>query len=71
MIGRNIVPDEALVLETCETLIGSSFRGVVDDGATMHFVAESAPSLGMRVLYLTTAGCDYSTCVWAADPWAT
>ncbi len=69
MAMRNVVPDGALVLETCVSLVGSVFKGVTDDGRQVHLVTQSVPVLGQRVLYLASAACKYATCIWAPNPW--
>lgn len=69
MAARNVVPDDAFVLETCLSLVGGVFRGVTDDGTQVHFMSQKAPPLGKRVLYLSSASCKYATCIWAPNPW--
>lgn len=69
MAARNVVPDGALVLETCVSLVGSVFKGITDDGRQVYLVTQTVPPLAERVLYLASATCKYATCVWALNPW--
>jgi len=69
MAARNVVPDGALVIETCVSLVGTVFKGVTDDGRQVHLVTQPAPALGQRVLFLSSAACNYATSIWAPNPW--
>jgi hypothetical protein len=69
MVKRNVVPGEVLVVETCSSIVGDLFRGFTNDGKEVHLVAQTLPPLGQRVLFLSSAECQYATCVWALNPW--
>lgn len=69
MASRNVVPDGALVIETCVSLVGTVFKGVTDDGRQVYLMTHTAPPLGQRVLFLSSAACKYATSIWAPNPW--
>lgn len=70
MIARGVVPDELVVVETGTSLIGEGFRGVGELGSELQLLASPAPPLGKRILFIASAACHHSRCVWALSPWA-
>ena len=69
MLGRGILPDEMLVLENCDTLMGPVCRGLLEGGRERRLVTASPPSLGSRILFLASAPRDYARCLWTESPW--
>jgi hypothetical protein len=69
MIGRSVVPDELIVLETTLTVLGSCFRGLTDSGKTRTLSAATLPTLGGRILFIASTTRDYAGCQWTNSPW--
>jgi hypothetical protein len=68
-VDRRVVPDELLVLDTSRTLIGNFFGGLLDDGRPRRLTSATVPTLGQKVLYLSSAERDGATCLWTVSPW--
>jgi hypothetical protein len=66
---RDALPDQMLVTENCTDLIGPVFRGITSDGRVLTLVADQAPQLGQRILYIAALKRDLSSCIWCECPW--
>jgi hypothetical protein len=69
MVTRGVIPDELLVLERCESLLGPVFRGTLESGDQLRLVCERAPPLGKRILFVPAARRDFARCHWSESPW--
>ncbi|MEX2156701.1 MAG: hypothetical protein WD773_07655 [Gemmatimonadales bacterium] len=70
MIERSVVPDEALVFEGGASIIGASFRGILDTGSARTLVADVSPRAGIHVMFIASTSRDYASCMWAPSPWS-
>ncbi|WP_147443402.1 hypothetical protein [Corallococcus sp. AB011P] len=71
MISRNVIPDEMLVVESCNGILGPEFRGILDTGQERRLSTNNLPPVGRRILFIARAPCDFAHCVWMPTPWPT
>jgi len=69
MVQRNVIPDELLVLETGQSLLGPVTRGIAEGGRELKLLTDPSPQLGSRILYIAAAPRNYAKCVWVESPW--
>jgi hypothetical protein len=66
---RWTLPDEMLVLESCESLLGLIIRGLGEGGPSRRFSCVERPKVGSRILYVPAAPRDFAKCTWCLCPW--
>ena len=70
MSAKGILPDQGVVIETCNTIFGSSV--VIQSGKTCRrFLTSKQPELGTRIYYVSSSKRQWAKCAWVASPWAT
>jgi len=68
-LARRVVPDEMLVLETSDTLLGKAFAGNLDTGKRLRLSSDRTPNVGRKVFFLCSADRDSANCLWTESPW--
>ena len=69
MIARGVLPEEVIVIEVGEAIVGKVFRSVGDTGIARYHRATTLPSVGRKVLVVPSTNCDYARCEWVDSPW--
>ena len=69
IIARGVLPEEVIVIEVGEAIVGQVFRCIGDAATTRYYRATSLPAVGRKILMVPSTNCDYARCEWVDSPW--
>jgi hypothetical protein len=66
---RNVFPDELLVTEVCDSVLGSVVHAIDSRGESVRLSVTARPTIGTRIYAIRSSTRPYSRCAWAPCPW--